>query len=101
MVMESASEIYDCYFIDDNYNVDDVICGIKVVGKISEIKNLKFKYENLIVAIGNNILREKLTNEAISYGFKIPNIFGKNFNHNKISDIISKDIKEKIEKELK
>ena len=74
MVMESALENFECYFIDDNYNAEDVICDVKVVGKIKDIKDLKEKFDNLVVAIGNNAFREKLTNEAISYGYKVPNI---------------------------
>lgn len=77
MVMESALEEYDCYFVDDNYQIDDKICGIKVVGKIKDIKDLKSQYDCLIVAIGNNAFREELTNRAISYGYEVPNIFNK------------------------
>ena len=74
MVMETALEDFDCYFIDDSYQLNDQICGIKVVGKINDIEQLKSHYDYLIVAIGNNAFREKLTNVAISYGYKIPNI---------------------------
>lgn len=75
MVMESAIENFECYFVDDNYKIDDEICGIKVVGKIDDIKTLKATFNNLIVAIGNNSFREQITNLAIKYGYNIPNIY--------------------------
>ena len=38
-------------------------------------KKLRSEYENLIVSIGNNQIRENITNYAIELGYKIPNIF--------------------------
>lgn len=75
MVLESASEYYDCYFIDDNYEIGSIICDTEVVGKIKDIQHLKNSFDYLIVAIGNNVFREELTNNALSYGYKVPNIF--------------------------
>lgn len=75
MVMESAQENFECYFVDDSYLKGTIICDTKVVGKICDIKELKSSYDYLIVAIGNNAFREELTNKAISYGYTIPNIF--------------------------
>lgn len=75
MIMESAIENFECYFVDDSYKIDDEVCGIKVVGKIDDIKTLKTTFNNLIVAIGNNSFREQLTNLAIKYGYNIPNIY--------------------------
>ena len=75
MVMESACKKYECYFVDDNYEVGEEICGVKVIGKIGDISELKKAYNNLIVAIGNNMFREKVTNIAIECGYDIPNIF--------------------------
>ena len=75
MVMETALEDFDCYFIDDNFQLNDKICGIKVVGKINDIEQLKSHYDYLIVAIGNNAFREELTEKARNYGYIIPNIF--------------------------
>lgn len=75
MTMESARTKYECYFIDDNISKDTFICDTKVVGKISDLEKLRSEYENLIVSIGNNQIRENITNNAIELGYKIPNIF--------------------------
>lgn len=75
MTMEAASNQYQCYFVDDGFQVNDEICGIKVVGKIDDLKQLKDRFNNAIVAIGNNQFREKLSNSLIEYGYNLPNIF--------------------------
>lgn len=75
MTMESARTKYECYFIDDNILKDTFICDTKVVGKISDLGKLRSEYENLIVSIGNNQIRENLINYAIELGYKMPNIF--------------------------
>ncbi len=75
MVMESALKDYKCYFVDDSFEKGQIICNIPVIGKIADIKELNCEYRNLIVAIGNNSFREKITKEAINLGYKIPNIY--------------------------
>lgn len=75
MTMESACDKYECYFVDDGYQINDKICGIKVVGKITDLKMLKDDFDNVIIAIGNNTFREKLTKLVIEYGYNIPNIY--------------------------
>ena len=77
----------------DSLNDKEILNKLKVVSKTGKSKVI-------ILNVSQEMSKEKdiITTDGI---FKIPNIFGKNFNHNKISDIISKDIKEKIEKELK
>ncbi len=74
MVMEAATENFECFFVDDNYSKGQLVCDTLVVGEIEDLKKLKEEYDFLIVAIGNNAFREKLTNEAIKLGFIIPNI---------------------------
>lgn len=75
MTMEAACDHYDCYFVDDNFQIDDEICGVKVVGKVIDLAYLKNDFYNAIVAIGNNKFREQLSNLLIEYGYNIPNIF--------------------------
>lgn len=75
MTMEAACDHYDCYFVDDNFQIDDEICGVKVVGKIIDLVHLKNDFHNAIVAIGNNKFREQLSNLLMKYGYNIPNIF--------------------------
>lgn len=74
MTMESAIAQYECYFLDDNYQKGTIICDCEVVGSISDLELLYPKYKNLIVAIGNNILREKLYKHAIHIGYCVPTI---------------------------
>lgn len=74
MTLEHAQTKYDCYFVDDAYNQGDIICDTQIVGKILDLKLLSKIYKYLICAIGNNKLREEITNIAINYGYTIPNI---------------------------
>lgn len=87
MTLEAALNDFECYFVDDAQEVDNIICDTLVVGKISDLKKLKSDYDYLIVAIGNNSFREKLTNEAISMGYKIPTIINHTAYISKYSEI--------------
>lgn len=77
MTMESAIDKYECFFVDDGLEKDTIICDVRVIGKINDLKHLVNEYKNLIVAIGNNKFREQVTNDAISYGYNIPTIINK------------------------
>ena len=77
MTLEIAINEYECCFIDDAYKVGDIICDAKIVGKINELEDLSNEYNYLVCAIGNNSLREIITNKAITFGYKIPNIVSK------------------------
>ena len=78
VVSEHAVKKYDCAFVDDGYEVGTEICGVKVVGHIADLEALFTKYKLLIVAIGNNSLRERIYNEAEIIGFQFPNIIVNN-----------------------
>ena len=65
---------YDCSFVDDGYEVGTVICGAKVVGKISDLVVLRKEFDNLVVSIGNNDVRGRIYAEAKNLGYKFPNI---------------------------
>lgn len=74
VVLEHASKQYICSFIDDGYEVGDVIDDVKVVGHVSDLKVLFNKYNKLIVAIGNNAIREIIYEKAKGIGYSFPNI---------------------------
>ena len=74
VVLEHAMKKYECYFVDDAYNIGQEICGIKVIGHIADLYELFTEYKKLIVTIGNNILREKIYEGAEKIGYSFPNI---------------------------
>lgn len=69
VVSELARLEYDCIFVDDGVEKGVDICDIPVVGKISDIKVLRNDYDKLIVAIGNNKLREQIYIDAQELGY--------------------------------
>lgn len=77
-VSEHARKHYDCAFIDDGYDAGMTICDVPVAGHISEMKVLFPTYKKLIVAIGNNKLRERVYDEAKEIGYTFPNIIAEN-----------------------
>lgn len=78
VVSEHAINKYDCAFVDDGYDVGTEICGVKVVGRLTELDKLLSDYKLLIVAIGNNTLRENIYKEAKMLCYDIPNIIADN-----------------------
>lgn len=75
VVMEHAIEQqYDVAFVDDGYDVGTEVCGIKIVGHIEDLPKLFRDYKKLVVAIGNNKLRESVYNKAEEIGYSFPNI---------------------------
>lgn len=74
VVLEHASLKYDCAFIDDGYTAGDIICETHVVGHISDIEALRKEFSLLLVAIGNNKLRQSIYEKAQEIGYNFPNI---------------------------
>ncbi len=74
VVLEHARLKYDCAFVDDGFEIGALINGAEVVGKINDINKLYGKYKKIIVVIGNNTLREKISKEAECIGYTFPNI---------------------------
>lgn len=72
VVLEHASTIYDCAFLDDGDAT--VVDGVPVIGKTAEMASFYPEYKRLLVTIGNNKLREQLYKEAATIGFTFPNI---------------------------
>lgn len=74
VVSELARQEYDCAFVDDGVEAGTEICGVKVVGKISDLPKLFDEYRRLIVTIGNNALREHIYSTAMEIGYEFPNL---------------------------
>lgn len=58
-------------FLDDREDISEVM-GIPIVGKLADLPVLGSEYEYAFVAIGNNAVRLKWTEELNNIGFKIP-----------------------------
>ena len=74
VVLEHASQIYECVFLDDGLEAGTLINGVHVIGKTAEMSAFFSEYKLLLVTIGNNALREKLYREAAVIGYSFPNI---------------------------
>lgn len=76
VALEHAVEQYDCAFVDDGPELGTLVNGVAVIGRISDLQRLldETGYEQLIVTIGNNKLREELYNKAKAFGYSFPNI---------------------------
>lgn len=78
VVSEHAVKKYECYFVDDGYEINDEVCGIKIVGKVSDLAELFGEFKLLVIAIGNNSVREKIYNTAKNIGYDLTNIIAEN-----------------------
>ena len=67
--MDYIRETYDCAFVDDGFEVGTVICDIPVAGHISDLEKLYESYHLLVVAIGNNKLRQHIYQQAMEIGY--------------------------------
>ncbi|MCR4904027.1 MAG: lipid carrier--UDP-N-acetylgalactosaminyltransferase [Butyrivibrio sp.] len=72
VVLEHASQIYDCAFVDDGDA--KVVDDVPVIGRLSDIEKLFGQYKLLLVTIGNNKLREDIYKRAKTLGYTFPNI---------------------------
>lgn len=73
VTLEHASRQFDCAFVDDGQAVGTVVDGVEVVGGSSDLQRLHDEagFDQLIVTIGNNKLRE---DKAKALGYSFPNI---------------------------
>ena len=74
MVAELAMLQYDCAFVDDGQPVGAEICGIPVVGGLTDLPELRKEYDLLVVGIGNNGFRAQVYEKAAALGYIFPNI---------------------------
>ena len=72
VVLEHASNSYDCAFLDDSEA--KVVDGVPVVGSTTDIEKPFPEYKLLLVTIGNNAIRERIYKEAAAIGYTFPNI---------------------------
>lgn len=72
VVLEHASALYDCAFLDDSRT--ESVDGTPVIGTTNDMEKLCPKYRLLLVAIGNNSLRESLYKKAVALGYAFPNV---------------------------
>lgn len=72
VVLEHASALYDCAFLDDGKA--KVVDGVQVIGTTQELQKFFPEYKLLLVAIGNNKLRQSLYERAAVIGYSFPNL---------------------------
>ena len=70
VVLEHAVLEYDCAFIDDGPEIGTLVNGTPVIGRTTELDKFISEYKLLVVAIGNNKLREKIYKDAESIGYR-------------------------------
>lgn len=73
VVLEHAIKQYKCALVDDGQELGAIIDG---VGRISDLQRLHDEagFDQLIVTIGNNKLREDIYSKAKALGYSFPNI---------------------------
>lgn len=73
VTLEHASRQFDCA---DGPELGTLVNGVAVIGRISDLQRLHDEagYEQLIVTIGNNKLREEIYNKAKAFAYSFPNI---------------------------
>ena len=74
VVLEHASLIFDCSFVDDGLDIGTLIDGVEVIGSTSDLRKLRVEYDKLIVTIGNNTIRQQVYDKASQFGYSFPNI---------------------------
>lgn len=76
VTLEHASRQFDCAFVDDGRAAGAVVDGVEVVGGSSDLQHLHDEagFDQLIVTIGNNKLREDIYSKAKALGYSFPNI---------------------------
>ena len=72
MVAEQAMLQYDCAFVDDGQPVGTEICGIPVVGGLTDLPELRKEYGLLVVGIGNNRFRAQVYEKAKALALLFP-----------------------------
>lgn len=70
VTLEHASRQFDCAFVDDGRAAGTVVDGVEVVGGSSDLQRLHDEagFDQLIVTIGNNKLREDIYSKAKALG---------------------------------
>ena len=74
VVSELARQTYDCAFVDDSAEIGAIICDVPVIGRTADLQTLFAEYQKLVVAIGNNAVRERIYDMAKRIGYGFPNL---------------------------
>ena len=74
VALEHAALQYDCAFVDDGPALGTLVDDVPVIGRISDLPQLLGEYQQLIVTIGNNKLREEIYRKAKALGYSFPNL---------------------------
>ncbi|MDE2428577.1 MAG: acetyltransferase [Burkholderiales bacterium] len=76
-VAEVASEsgVFEVIgFLDDAFTTQKTAHAYPLIGKVADFKKCLGKFDSIFVAIGNNVLRERLSSEFIKNDLTIENI---------------------------
>ena len=71
---ELARQSYECAFIDDGVETGTEICDIPMIGHTENLRELCGEYKNLVVTIGDNVVRERIYDLAKGIGYSFPNL---------------------------
>lgn len=74
VVSELARQSFECAFIDDGVEIGTIICDIAVIGHTVDLPKFFSEYKNLVIVIGNNVVRERIYDTAIKSGYNFPNL---------------------------
>ena len=68
-------EISGLIDVNDNYDLEEVIMNVPIIGSINCLpKFLKDGYNDIVLAVGDNKRRKTFYEEVINLGFNLPNI---------------------------
>ncbi len=67
---EIFSKSYKIFFVDDNPKLKRVL-GAEVLGGTESLLQLRNSYSNVFVAIGDNVVREKLVKKVLGLGYNL------------------------------
>lgn len=74
VTLEHIIQEYECFFVDDNRCIGELIDGIKVVGQIKDISSLFEMCNKMIISIGDNQIRKSIYEKAKKIGYNFPSI---------------------------
>lgn len=74
VTLEHAIKEYECAFVDDGKTAGEEINGVQVVGNVKDLAKLFAVYKKIVLAIGNNSVRERIYKQAKDIGYIFPRI---------------------------
>lgn len=77
-VIADTAQLNPCWkeiaFLDDNYPQINQVNQWKIINKIEHAPKLLNEYKNIIVGLGNNVLRMRVFNNLSSFGFNMVSV---------------------------